>query len=131
MPIHLPPPPPLSPQDPNRPNNLASTIQNVLAGRMRPFPEGVSEGCRRLVGSLLQVKPLLRRTLHVSHALVHVQVKPVLRRMLHASGSNKRACASCACVLCGAWPGLVSRRGASSRLAQQQHTCGSGPTGAI
>lgn len=50
-------------QDPAHPNNLAHTIHNVLAGRVRPFPPGTSSGCMALVGSLLQTQPSQRQTL--------------------------------------------------------------------
>ncbi|MEW5307014.1 MAG: hypothetical protein WDW36_009435 [Sanguina aurantia] len=50
-------------EDPAHPNNLAHTIHNVLAGRVRPFPPGTSSGCMALVGSLLQTQPSQRQTL--------------------------------------------------------------------
>jgi hypothetical protein len=56
----------LAVQDPAHPNNLAHTITNVLSGRMRPFPEHMSMGCRHLISGLLRTNPGQRTTLTVS-----------------------------------------------------------------
>lgn len=40
-------------------------MQNVLMGHMRPFPENMSQGCRRLISNLLKVDPAQRTTLQV------------------------------------------------------------------
>ncbi|KAJ9517780.1 hypothetical protein QJQ45_004088 [Haematococcus lacustris] len=44
-------------EDPGHPNNLAHTIHNVLAGRMCPFPDHMSAGCRELISGLLRIDP--------------------------------------------------------------------------
>ncbi|KAJ9528580.1 hypothetical protein QJQ45_020443, partial [Haematococcus lacustris] len=49
--------------DPGHPNNLAHTIHNVLAGRMRPFPDHMSGGCRSLITGLLRTDPHQRTSL--------------------------------------------------------------------
>ncbi|PNG99079.1 Serine/threonine-protein kinase SRK2J, partial [Tetrabaena socialis] len=50
-------------EDENRPNNLAATVTNVLAGRVRPLPPSISAGCVELIAGLLQPKPERRSTL--------------------------------------------------------------------
>eukprot|EP00967_Tisochrysis_lutea_P038766 scaffold46425_cov16-Tisochrysis_lutea.AAC.1 len=52
-------------QDPRHPNVLSQTIQNVLHGRMQPFPSSMSPGCRALIMGLLQCNPKQRTTLHI------------------------------------------------------------------
>ena len=52
-------------EDPRYPNNLARTIGNVLAVRVRPFPDDVSVDCRRLILGLLRREPRQRTTLAV------------------------------------------------------------------
>lgn len=60
-------------QDPRHPNSLAHTITNVMAGRMRPFPEEMSAGCRRLISGLLTPDPARRTTLAVGAVMSHVK----------------------------------------------------------
>ncbi|KAF5829869.1 kinase-like domain-containing protein [Dunaliella salina] len=50
-------------EDPRHPNVLSQTIQNVLHGRMQPFPSSMSPGCRALIMGLLQCNPKQRTTL--------------------------------------------------------------------
>eukprot|EP00983_Pelagomonas_calceolata_P076012 1153242-Pelagomonas_calceolata.AAC.1 len=52
-------------EDPRHPNVLSQTIQNVLHGRMQPFPSSMSPGCRALIMGLLQCNPKQRTTLHI------------------------------------------------------------------
>jgi hypothetical protein len=52
-------------QDPRHPYNLPHTIRNVLLGRMRPFPEHVSAGCREFISGLLRHNPAQRTKLQV------------------------------------------------------------------
>ncbi|KAL6752227.1 kinase-like domain-containing protein [Haematococcus lacustris] len=53
-------------EDPGHPNNLAHTIHNVLAGRMCPFPDHMSAGCRELISGLLRIDPRQRTTLQAT-----------------------------------------------------------------
>lgn len=53
-----------APQDPRAPNVLSHTIQNVLLGRMQPFPNTMSAGCQALILGLLRTDPQQRTTLH-------------------------------------------------------------------
>ncbi|KXZ55809.1 hypothetical protein GPECTOR_2g1359 [Gonium pectorale] len=50
-------------EDDAQPNNLAATVTNVLAGRVRPLPPGTSAGCQELIAGLLQARPERRSTL--------------------------------------------------------------------
>jgi hypothetical protein len=55
-------------EDDAHPNNLAATVTNVLAGRVRPLPPGVSPGCAEMIAGLLQPRPERRSTLLVGAA---------------------------------------------------------------
>ncbi|PNW72489.1 hypothetical protein CHLRE_16g685389v5 [Chlamydomonas reinhardtii] len=50
-------------EDEAHPNNLAATVTNVLAGRVRPLPGNVSRGCAELIAGLLQPRPERRSSL--------------------------------------------------------------------
>ncbi|KAG1658882.1 hypothetical protein FOA52_000670 [Chlamydomonas sp. UWO 241] len=50
-------------EDPGAPQNLAHTVANVMAGRMRPFPAEMSAGCRSCIMGLLRPDPKQRTTL--------------------------------------------------------------------
>ncbi|KAG2434282.1 hypothetical protein HXX76_008006 [Chlamydomonas incerta] len=50
-------------EDESHPNNLAATVTNVLAGRVRPLPASVSRGCAELIAGLLQPRPERRSSL--------------------------------------------------------------------
>ena len=52
-------------EDEAHPNNLAATVTNVLAGRVRPLPGNVSRGCAELIAGLLQPRPERRSSLLV------------------------------------------------------------------
>jgi hypothetical protein len=57
-------------QDPSQPNNLAATILNVQAGRCRPLPPSISQGCRGVIAGLLNPNPEVRTRLEVGFGLV-------------------------------------------------------------
>ena len=44
---------------------MAYTINNILLGRMRTFPETMSPGCRNLITGLTRARPQERTTLVV------------------------------------------------------------------
>ncbi|KAF6257642.1 kinase-like domain-containing protein [Scenedesmus sp. NREL 46B-D3] len=50
-------------EDPSQPNNLAATIMNVQAGRCRPLPPAISQGCRAVIAGLLNPNPEARTSL--------------------------------------------------------------------
>jgi serine/threonine protein kinase len=50
-------------QDPNRPNNVKTTLQNVSSGKMIPFTVHVSNGARNLIQMMLDPDPATRITL--------------------------------------------------------------------
>ncbi|GIL54081.1 hypothetical protein Vafri_9634 [Volvox africanus] len=50
-------------EDDQHPNNLAATVTNVLAGRLRPLPPGVTASCTEMIAGLLQPRPERRSTL--------------------------------------------------------------------
>ena len=50
-------------EDPDKPDNVASTLQNVRDGRIRPLPAGVSHACADLIAKMLHKKAAKRVTL--------------------------------------------------------------------
>ena len=50
-------------EDPDKPDNVACTLQNVRDGRIRPLPAGVSHACADLIAKMLHKKAAKRVTL--------------------------------------------------------------------
>jgi len=67
-------------EDPAHPNSVSHTLQNVRAGRMRPFPDDVSPELQELIKHMLQREPQKRITLR------QVSQHPWVRKnaMIHA-----------------------------------------------
>ena len=70
-------------EDPNNPDNVACTLQNVRDGRIRPLPADVSHQCADLIVRMLHKKSAKRLTL--DKTLLHPWIA------LNSSPSKKRA----------------------------------------
>ena len=60
-------------EDPENPDNVACTLQNVRDGRIRPLPAGVSHQCADLIARMLHKKSAKRLTL--DQVLEHPWIK--------------------------------------------------------
>lgn len=74
-------------EDPNHPNNVARTLQNVRDGRIRPLPADLSSQCRDLIKSMLNRKPEKRITLQgmMHHPWLRKKLSHKLQGKLSAS----------------------------------------------
>ncbi|CAD7698637.1 unnamed protein product [Ostreobium quekettii] len=67
-------------EDPAHPNSVSHTLQNVRAGRMRPFPDHVTQECGEIIKHMLQREP--HRRINLKQIMQHPWLKT--HAMIHA-----------------------------------------------